>query len=42
VEEMNIVVTGFDGFRPVTLTNNLNPNISIILLMIIGDTTQRG
>jgi len=42
VEEMNSVVTDFDGFRPVTLIDNLNSNISLILLMITGDTTQRG
>jgi hypothetical protein len=46
VEEMCIVVTDFDGFRPVTLTDNLNWIISLVVLMIIGDipliyTTQR-
>ena len=46
VEEMNIVVTDFYGFRPVILTDNLNWNISSVMLMIFGErhlmyTTQQ-
>ena len=39
-------MTDFDGFPPVMLTDSLNWNISLVVLMIIGDspviyTTQR-
>ena len=38
MEEMVIVVTNFEGFLPVMPTDSLNWNISLVLLMIIGDS----
>ena len=38
MEEINTVVTNCDEFRPVKLTDSLNWSISLVVLMIIGDS----